>query len=47
MPVPFEALIPFGELKINVIPAKLTKRPLDGHVWSYGDTILYRKAGTK
>jgi hypothetical protein len=47
MPVPFEALIPFGKLERPRTISELTNRPVDGHVWSYGDVILYRKEGTK
>jgi hypothetical protein len=47
MPVPFEALIPFGKLYYTDVMSKLTNRPVDSHVWSYGDVILYRQEGTK
>jgi len=47
MPVPFEALIPFGKLLNPKLSSKLTNRPVDGHVWSYRDVILYRQEGTK
>jgi hypothetical protein len=47
MPVPFEALIPFGKLAGTINTRELTIRPFDGHVWSYGDIILCCQAGTE